>query len=88
MGGGAAGGGFRGLAGGAIAAPMELAPTLALAAALGLAAVVAGWLGARPPDPLKGPRLVPYRLIMLLAAAGLVVTVAHLANLLGLAPGR
>jgi hypothetical protein len=67
---------------------MDLPLTLGLAAALGLIAVGSGWLGARPPDPRRGPRLVPYRLIMLLAAAGLVVTTAHLANLLGLLPGR
>jgi hypothetical protein len=35
-------------------------------AALALA-VFAGWRGARPPNPLKGPRLIPWRFIMLLA---------------------
>ena len=28
-----------------------------------------GWLGARPPNPHKGPRLLPYRLLMMLTAA-------------------
>jgi hypothetical protein len=39
-----------------------------LVAAAGLAGLF-GWLGARPPNPLKGPRLAPYRLLMMLSAA-------------------
>ena len=28
-----------------------------------------GWIGARKPDPMRGPRLAPYRFLMLLFAA-------------------
>jgi hypothetical protein len=43
-----------------------------------------GWMGAKPPNIHRGPRLVPYRLLMLLMAAGVVVLAAHEATLLGL----
>jgi hypothetical protein len=67
---------------------MDLTLTLALGGALALVALAAGWLGARPPDPRRGPRLVPYRLIMLLAAAGLVLMAVHALNILGFRTGR
>ena len=31
--------------------------------------VFAGWRGARPSDLVRGPRLIPWRLVMVLAAA-------------------
>lgn len=59
------------------------------AAAVGLAlAVLCGWRGARPPDLRRGPRLVPYRFLMLLAGAFVVLMLAHAANLLGVRTGR
>lgn len=67
---------------------MSLPLTLALLAiALGLTAGF-GWLGARPPDLRRGPRLLPYRFLMLLAAAGGVLLLVHLVNLLGVTTGR
>src|SRR5688572_6012427 len=48
---------------------MTLSVTLALAAAFLALTVFAGWRGARPPNFAKGPRLAPWRFIMLLAAA-------------------
>jgi hypothetical protein len=68
--------------------PMDLIPTLAITGAfLGLA-VGAGWLGARPPNPHRGPRLMPWRFIMMLAAAGILIMLVHLVNLLGVNTGR
>jgi hypothetical protein len=67
---------------------MSLPLTLAVAAALLALALVAGWRGARPPNPMKGPRLVPWRFIMLLAAAGLLPMIVHLLNLMGVTTGR
>jgi hypothetical protein len=67
---------------------MGFAPTLAIAAALLALAVFAGWRGARPPNPLKGPRLIPWRMIMLLAAACLLPMLVHLVNLAGVTTGR
>jgi hypothetical protein len=67
---------------------MELALTFAImAAAVGLA-VLAGWLGARPPNPERGPRLVPWRFLMALFALGAFVLLVHLVNLLGVTTGR
>lgn len=67
---------------------LSLPATLALLlAALGLT-LVFGWLGARPPDLQRGPRLLPYRFLMLVAAAGGVMVLVHLVNLLGVTTGR
>lgn len=66
---------------------MDLPLTLALAAAALLSVVVFGWLGARPPNPHRGPRLVPWRFLMLLAAAGVMLMVVHAINLMGVVTG-
>ncbi|MFP5449488.1 MAG: hypothetical protein ACLGHU_12155 [Alphaproteobacteria bacterium] len=66
---------------------MELSVTLALGAGLLALTVFCGWMGARPPDFKRGPRLVPYRFIMLLGAAGLLVVLVHLLNLMGVSTG-
>ena len=47
-----------------------------------------GWIGARKPDPMRGPRLAPYRFLMLLFAAVVLMMLVHLANLAGLHTGR
>ena len=47
-----------------------------------------GWLGARKPDPSRGPRLAPYRFLMLLFAAVVLLMVVHLINLAGFHTGR
>lgn len=61
--------------------------TLAAAAAALTACVFFGWRGMRPPDPARGPRLIPHRLLMLVSAAVVLVLVVHLLNLVGLATG-
>lgn len=66
---------------------MDLKLTLALAAACLALAVFAGWRGARPPNPLRGPRLAPWRMIMMLAACATLVMLVHLVNLLGVKTG-
>lgn len=67
---------------------LTLPVTLALLAlGLGLT-LVFGWLGARPPDLKRGPRLLPYRFLMLLAAAWSLLMLVHLANLAGVQTGR
>jgi hypothetical protein len=63
---------------------MDMPSTLALAAGLLALAVFAGWRGARPPNPHRGPRLMPWRFIMLAAAACLLPVLAHVAVLAGL----
>jgi hypothetical protein len=62
--------------------------TLGLCIALAALAAFAGWRGARPPDLVRGPRLMPWRAIMVTAAAFLLVLVVHLVNLLGVDTGR
>ena len=65
---------------------MDMALTLTICAGLLAVALVAGWRGARPPNPHRGPRLMPWRFIMVTAAAGLLPMLVHLASLLGLTP--
>jgi hypothetical protein len=67
---------------------MTLTLTLILAAVALATAVACGWMGARPPNPLRGPRMMPYRLIMVSAAACLLMLVVHVVNLLGVTTGR
>ena len=67
---------------------MTFPVTLGLIAALAALAVFCGWRGAQPPDLIRGPRLVPWRLIMVSAAAGVLVFTVHLVNLLGFTTGR
>jgi hypothetical protein len=67
---------------------MSLNLTLAIGAALVLLTVGAGWMGAKPPNPLRGPRMLPWRFIMLLAATGVILMLVHVANLLGVSTGR
>lgn len=62
---------------------MSLTITLALlASALGLA-VFAGWRGSRPWDPRRGVRMVPWRFIMLLSGAAVMVLAIHIGTLMG-----
>ena len=61
---------------------MSLTPTLILAALFAAATGLCGWLGARPPRPMAGPRLVPWRFLMLLGFVGLLLALAHLIALL------
>ena len=64
-------------------AAMTLSTTLILlAASLGLT-LLAGWRGARPPDPRKGPRMIPWRFIMLAGAALALLLLIHLTTLFG-----
>lgn len=67
---------------------MGPALTLCLTGGFAALAIFAGWRGARPPDPLRGPRLVPWRALMALSAAITLVFVVHLVNLAGMTTGR
>ena len=68
---------------------MDLRLTLALCAAFSALAAFAGWRGARPPNPMKGPRLVPWRPIMVITAAAAVGLLGGALRMLGInPPGR
>jgi len=71
-----------------MAPQMDFALTLSIAGGCLVLAAFAGWRGARPPNPHRGPRLIPWRFIMLLAAAGLLAMLVHLVNLMGVTTGR
>jgi len=47
-----------------------------------------GWRGAAPPNPHRGPRLIPYRFLMVLCGAIELYLAAHVINLLGVTTGR
>ena len=67
---------------------MSLQLTLVIAVALLTIALFSGWRGARPPNPARGPRMMPWRFIMMMSAAGLLLALVHLVNLAGLTTGR
>lgn len=67
---------------------MSLPVSLALAAALLAIAAFAGWRGSKPSNPAKGPRMTPWRLIMVTASAFALFMVVHIVNLLGVTTGR
>jgi drug/metabolite transporter (DMT)-like permease len=60
---------------------MDLTVTLGLAAGFLILTVLFGWIGARPAKPLAPPRLVPWRLFMLLAFVGMIATLVHVVAL-------
>lgn len=63
--------------------PMSMTLTLSLLAALAAMALFAGWRGSLPPNLVKGPRMIPWRAIMVVSAAGVAMVGVHLATLLG-----
>jgi len=67
---------------------MDLPLTLAASVTILVLAAVFGWLGARPIDVLKGPRMVPWRPLMMICVVGLMLMIVHLVNLLGVSTGN
>lgn len=63
---------------------MDVSATLATTAALVGLTALAAWRGARPPNLLKGPRMIPWRIIMVTGAATTLMLLVHLASLFGL----
>ncbi|WP_414994126.1 hypothetical protein [Asticcacaulis sp.] len=63
---------------------LSLTLTLILAIVFGLFTALFGFLGARPMDPNKGPRMVPWRFLMLLTFTAALLLVVHLLNLMGI----
>lgn len=66
---------------------MSLTITLILLAISTLSGLLCGWRGARPTDIHKGPRMMPWRFLMLLSAALTMLLLIHLIALLGGGPG-
>lgn len=63
---------------------MDLSTTLTITAAFVGLTAFAAWRGARPPNLIKGPRMIPWRMIMVLSAAVVLYLLVHLAALVGL----
>lgn len=62
---------------------MDLRLTLILLAASLALTVFSGWRGAQPPNLLKGPRMIPWRFLMIMGAALVMLLVIHLGTLAG-----
>jgi heme/copper-type cytochrome/quinol oxidase subunit 1 len=62
---------------------MSLTVTLALLVAALALSVFAGWRGSRPWDPRRGVRMVPWRFIMLLSGAAIMILAIHIGTLMG-----
>ena len=58
---------------------MGLRTAIIVIVALLVLAVFSGWRGARLPNPHKGPRMVPWRWIMLLSATAAILVLLELA---------
>lgn len=67
---------------------MDLPLTLVACAFFLVLAILCGWMGARPINVLKGPRLVPWRPLMMVCVVALMLMMVHLANLLGFQTGN
>jgi hypothetical protein len=61
---------------------VNLIATAILAAAALAMAAACGWIGARPARPFGAPRLIPWRLLMLVAFALAVAALVHAVALL------
>jgi hypothetical protein len=66
---------------------MDLRLLLALGTGFAALAAFAGWRGARPPNPMKGPRLIPWRAIMVFSAAAAVIALVQVERAAGFGPG-
>ena len=62
---------------------MSMTLTLSLLAVSLAIAVFAGWRGARPVNLAAGPRMAPWRFIMLLCAAFAFLLFIHVGTLMG-----
>ena len=65
---------------------MDLTVTLSVLIAAVALAVFAGWRGSRPPDLIRGPRMVPWRFVMVLSSATVLFMILHLMTLAGYDP--
>ena len=68
---------------------MDARIMLGLAGGFAAVAGLAGWRGALPPNPMKGPRLMPWRMIMVFTAATAIGLLGYALRALGInPPGR
>ncbi len=60
---------------------MGMTTSASLAAACLILAAFCGWRGAKPFDPIKGPRMIPWRPLMAAFATLGLLTLIHVGNL-------
>ena len=63
---------------------LTLPLTVILTIVCGLFTALFGYLGTRPMNPHKGPRMVPWTFLMLLTFTATLFLIVHLLNLLGI----
>jgi lysylphosphatidylglycerol synthetase-like protein (DUF2156 family) len=63
---------------------LSLTLTVILLSLSALLAVFFGYMGARPVNPNRGPRMIPWRFLMLLSFTAALLMLVHLLTLLGL----
>ncbi|MDI7775456.1 hypothetical protein [Asticcacaulis sp. EMRT-3] len=62
----------------------QLILTVILLTAAALLTAFFGYMGARPHNPLKGPRMVPWRFLMMVVFTVVLLLLVHLLTMLGL----
>lgn len=67
---------------------LSLPHTVILLATSAVLTVFFGWMGSRPADPHKGPRMVPWRFLMLLGFTVALLMIVHALNLVGFTTGQ
>jgi len=65
---------------------LELIPTLILFGVASVLAIFCGYMGQRPMDLKRGPRMVPWRFFMLMMVLVALLMAVHLRSLFGFAP--
>ncbi len=66
----------------------DLIETLALLAIGAGVSVFCGWRAERPHDIAKGPRFIPWTILMLTGVVFCLVMIVHLVNMAGVTTGR
>lgn len=62
---------------------MTLTMTLIALFVVAALTVVSAWRGSRPPDLTRGPRMAPWRMLMLVGVVTCIFLLVHLVNLAG-----
>lgn len=62
---------------------MSLIVTIAVLALVVALTAFCGWRGSRPPDLIRGPRMAPWRFLMLVGITVCIFLLVHLINLAG-----
>ncbi len=66
---------------------LELIPTVILFGVASALAIFCGYMGQRPMDLKRGPRMVPWRFLMLLMVLAALMMAIHVLGLFGIRTG-